>query len=506
MTEISIQEKKQGVEIDQVSMSNPGDISVDCSSMEQGKTVKERAPVISSEEKKLVKKINIAFVPLVCAILFVQFVDKTTLSYAAIYGIYEDTGISQTQFSWLGSLFYLGYLAVQVPNQYLMQRLPISKYLGSILVIWGVCLLCMAFTHRFSDLGALRFLLGFWEGTTYACIFLLISTLYRRREQVTWFGTMFICNATSIALGAIISYGIGYMDGLAGMKPWKWCMIIWGAITIILGVTFFLFLPDTPTSRWFRIKPEEEIIIEERSKDNAVVRNKAVKMSHIKEALTEPRFYCYFFMSLLINLQNGAITLFNSQITVSMGFDRLTSVLLNIPNGATVIICLGICMYLSKRLDEVNYIGTLAGLITMVGVILLVSLPLGPAQLIGLYLCGATSPPYVMLQTSISSNVSGYTKKIFYTAANIVGYSIGNFAGSLIMVEKYAPRYVPSMIVYAIADLLVALLFVYLRISFARENKRRQALKDEGKIPAPPPNREELDLTDKEDLNFVYRP
>lgn len=98
-------------------------------------------------------------------------------------------------------------------------------------------------------------------------------------------------------------------------------MIIWGAITIILGVTFFLFLPDTPTSRWFRIKPEEEIIIEERSKDNAVVRNKAVKMSHIKEALTEPRFYCYFFMSLLINLQNGAITLFNSQITVSMGFD-----------------------------------------------------------------------------------------------------------------------------------------------------------------------------------------
>lgn len=72
MTEISIQEKKQGVEIDQVSMSNPGDISVDCSSMEQGKTVKERAPVISPEEKKLVKKINIAFVPLVCAILFVQ--------------------------------------------------------------------------------------------------------------------------------------------------------------------------------------------------------------------------------------------------------------------------------------------------------------------------------------------------------------------------------------------------------------------------------------------------
>lgn len=98
-------------------------------------------------------------------------------------------------------------------------------------------------------------------------------------------------------------------------------MIIWGAVTILLGIVFFLFLPDSPYSRWFRIKPEEEIIIEERSKDNAVVRNKAVKLSHIKEALTEPRFYCYFIMSLLINLQNGAITLFAAQITVSMGFD-----------------------------------------------------------------------------------------------------------------------------------------------------------------------------------------
>lgn len=73
MTETSIiQEKKQeGVEIYEVSTSNRGDISFD-SSMEQGHTVKERAPEISPEEKKLVKKINLAFVPLVCAILFVQ--------------------------------------------------------------------------------------------------------------------------------------------------------------------------------------------------------------------------------------------------------------------------------------------------------------------------------------------------------------------------------------------------------------------------------------------------
>lgn len=29
-------------------------------------------------------------------------------------GLYEDTGITQGQFSWLGAIFYVGYLTFQV--------------------------------------------------------------------------------------------------------------------------------------------------------------------------------------------------------------------------------------------------------------------------------------------------------------------------------------------------------------------------------------------------------
>lgn len=98
------------------------------------------------------------------------------------------------------------------------------------------------------------------------------------------------------------------------------CNIIWGAFTFSLGFVFFFFLPDRPKSRWFRLTAEEEKIVEERTLDNAVVQNKKIKMSHVYEALREPRLYCYFFLSLLLNLQNGALTLFSSQITTSMGF------------------------------------------------------------------------------------------------------------------------------------------------------------------------------------------
>lgn len=39
-----------------------------------------------------------------------QSIDKTTLSYAAVFNLREDTHLVGTEYSWLGLLFYLGYL------------------------------------------------------------------------------------------------------------------------------------------------------------------------------------------------------------------------------------------------------------------------------------------------------------------------------------------------------------------------------------------------------------
>ena len=58
---------------------------------------------------------------------------------------------------------------------------------------------------------------------------------------------------------------------------------------------------------------------------------------------------------------------------------------------------------------------------------------------------------------------------------------------------------------YVAADFLAALLFLYLRWSYKRENERRQKLIKEGNAPPPAKNREDLDLTDKEDIYFQYR-
>ena len=58
--------------------------------------------------KKLIRKIDLTIAPLLAAVYFLQFLDKTTLSYTAVMGIRTDTNLVGQDYSNLSMLFYVG--------------------------------------------------------------------------------------------------------------------------------------------------------------------------------------------------------------------------------------------------------------------------------------------------------------------------------------------------------------------------------------------------------------
>lgn len=58
--------------------------------------------------KKLVRKIDMTIAPLLAAVYFLQFLDKTTLSYTAVMGIRKETHLVGQEYSDLSMLFYVG--------------------------------------------------------------------------------------------------------------------------------------------------------------------------------------------------------------------------------------------------------------------------------------------------------------------------------------------------------------------------------------------------------------
>lgn len=72
-----------------------------------------------------------------CVVYGLNYLDKTTLSYASIMGLKlppsdnilkSGIGLVGDQYSWLGSMFYFGYIAWEYPTTRLLQVLPLGKY------------------------------------------------------------------------------------------------------------------------------------------------------------------------------------------------------------------------------------------------------------------------------------------------------------------------------------------------------------------------------------------
>lgn len=206
----------------------------------------------------------------------------------------------------------------------LIQKLPLSKYMGSVITIWGLVLLLTFLGKNFSELAGLRFLLGFFEAGIYPCCIMLISALYRRNEQAGRIGLVYICNGVAMAVGGLVGYGIGHMEGVGGLQSWQWIMIILGAVTIVFGVFSFFFMVDSPKAKVLKLSPEEDAVVDKRMRDNAVVKNKTINKSHIWESLKEPRFYVFCLCAMLINFQNSALGTFSSIITKGFGFNVST--------------------------------------------------------------------------------------------------------------------------------------------------------------------------------------
>jgi ACS family allantoate permease-like MFS transporter len=143
--------------------------------------------------------------------------------------------------------------------------------------------------------------------------------------------------------------------------------------------------------------------------------------------------------------------------------------------------------------------------IAILGMLLIVCLPLSNShgRLGGYYLTQASPTPFVALLSLLASNVAGYTKKTTVAAFYLVGYCAGNIIGPQTFQPKNKPRYIPAEITIIVcwAACLVDLAFIFWY--FRRMNKKNEAVR------AKPgytklDKQEFLDLTDKENPEFVY--
>ncbi|KAK1853174.1 MFS allantoate transporter [Colletotrichum chrysophilum] len=250
-----------GIDIGQVKLMDDRD--VDPALKLTGGVVIEFTP---EEERQTLRKIDMNMLPLMCWVYMIQFADKTTLNYASLMGIREDTNLKGNEFSWISSIFYAGYLAWEFPTTYLFRRLPVGKYVSANILAWGVALTCHAATHNYAGLLATRFFLGAFEATVTPAFVLITSMWYKQGEQARRVGYWLSCNGLSLIIMALIGYGLSAVEE-SSIAPWKILFLVLGLITVLTGAFNLWYLPDNQANAKF-LDDRQRLIAIERIRDN----------------------------------------------------------------------------------------------------------------------------------------------------------------------------------------------------------------------------------------------
>ncbi|KAK3343442.1 major facilitator superfamily domain-containing protein [Lasiosphaeria hispida] len=426
--------------------------------------------------KKLLRKIDLHLLPFLIVMYLLNFLDRSNLAQARQGTLEKDLGMTNTDFNLATSIFFVGYLLMQLPSNLLITRLRPSRYLTAAMALWGGVSACNAATHSLGQLVAVRFFLGFVEAPFFPGAVFLMSSWYTRAELTRRMSYFYSGNALANMFGGIIGAAVlGNMEGAQGIAGWRWLFIIEGVITIFVAMIAVFVLPDYPsTTTWLS---EEErafaswrLLADINEADEAKAKG---TLAGLKLALTDYRLYLFVLLQHL-SLLSQTFQYFFPSIVQTLGYGKIETLWLTVPVWfATFLISVCVTFTSAKTRDRSIHIFCLM-LLSATGNAIATGSTALPARFFAMFLMpmGAVSAYQILLAWIANSFPRPTVKR---SASLAIANMFGNTAsiyGSYMYPSSTAPQYVPGGSTNAVVCLLVGSLAIVLRYIHKWENKK----------------------------------
>ncbi|CAK4031042.1 allantoate permease [Lecanosticta acicola] len=459
--------------------------------------------LLPPEAKTVVRKIDFRIIPLLFVTYTLNFMDKTILSSAAVFGLKESTHLHGTQYSWVSSIFYFGYLFWEYPTTILIQRFPIGTYVAGNTFLWGAVVALTAACTNYGGLMTVRFLLGVAEATISPAFLFITSSWYTRDEVPTRVGIWFAGNSLGGVATSFLAYGLGHVDNR--LEPWQWMYIVLGGMTFLWAFVLLFMLPNSIASAAF-LTTEEKKLAQTRVELSGTGRTRSAWIpAQTIECLTDPKTFLFFAISLLTQIPNGGTQNFGNLVLKGFGFTSLQTTLVTLPASFISFFTIMLTGRAAGRWSNISlYLICCVVICPVIGSAIIYAQ--GPSQgvkLFGYYLL-STGPAALPLSMSlVGVDYKGSTKKMTMTALLFLAYCAGNLSGPQFFKDSEAPRYQTAFRAIMVCYALVLVGAMGLRGYLVWENRRREKFEGKGVATAGEDGEEEV--TDRNMVGFRYR-
>jgi MFS transporter, ACS family, tartrate transporter len=188
--------------------------------------------------------IALRLLPFLFIIYITNYLDRTSVAYAAI-GMSRDLGFSDRVFGMGAGIFFVSYVALQIPGALLVERWSARRMISATMITWGSLTALTALVHTPAQLYLARFVLGAAEAGFFPGVIVYLSHWFIHEDRAKATSNFMSAIPLSFVIGSPIAGWILGHNWFA-VEGWRWLFLMEGMPAILLGIVAFFYLTDWP--------------------------------------------------------------------------------------------------------------------------------------------------------------------------------------------------------------------------------------------------------------------
>ncbi|KAL4782314.1 major facilitator superfamily domain-containing protein [Aspergillus varians] len=434
---------------------------------EEAKIGETSVYIDTDAEKSFVRKVDFFVLPLLCL---------SNLANAKTDGLDADIHLKGNEYSLLILLFYIPFGLFDLPWTLLIKRYSARSMLSLMTVVWGICAMCQCAAHNFGSLLAIRIILGVFEAGFFAGATFYFTLFYTRGEMGFRLAILQSFAVLASAFSGLISFGLFQIDYPA-VKGWQWLFIVEGAMTLIIGVIAFWWLPNNGQTAWFLNERERAAASARLLRDTSSEVETKLELKAAFQTWSDWKFPIWAVITFTYPVAYATAMNFFPLIVSRLGYDTVKTNLWTVaPNlvGAVILLCVAKSSDIFRE-RSLHIIFSLV--VSLVGMLILASIDVVNNKAVSYFACfllaaGAYIPSCLVHAWHNNNNTNENSR-----AANTgLFVGLGNLAGILSAATfrtEYAPKYIPTLAATCACNAVCIVATAFMGVWMRLENRRR---------------------------------
>ncbi len=236
-----------------------------------------------ASDDALMTRVMWRIMPLTIACLVISTIDRSNIGFAKL-GMLSDLSFSERAFGFGSSLFYLGYVLLEMPSTLASYKYGAKLWFARIMVTWTATTLLLAFIKSTYLFYLLRFALGAAEAGLFPAIIFYMTLWFPAQQRARAMGLATLGSAFGNGIGALVCGLLLDLNGRLGLAGWQWIFVVTGLMPLITTVLVLRYLPNSPKEATFLSESERERVAALLAKDPSPASH-----GHVLSVLLDPK-------------------------------------------------------------------------------------------------------------------------------------------------------------------------------------------------------------------------